>query len=207
VRALEADGWRVATAGWRSGVEVTVEADLGDPEAPARVVAAAEEAVGPLTALVACHTHYAPGGLLEADPDEIDRHMAVNVRGTLLLCAGFTRRFGGEPGSGRIVTFVSGLPLPGEIAYAASKGAIEWLTISAAVDLGARGITANAIDPGPTQTGWMNEELVSFVESTTPLGRVGRPEDAATLVAFLLSPAGGWITGRVLRSDGGFSVR
>lgn len=108
-------------------------------------------------------------------------------------------------GWGRIVNFTSGLPLLGEIAYAASKGAITWLTVSAAVELGHRGITVNAVDPGPTDTGWMDNDLKEAIARSTPLGRVGRPEDAAELVAFLCSERGGWITGRVLRSDGGFS--
>src|SRR6266540_5274162 len=170
VRALEADGWTVATSGWHSGVQPTIEADLADPEAPARVVAAAEDAAGPLTALVACHAHSELGSILEVSAADADRHWSVNARGTLLLAAEFARRFRGEPGTGRIVTFTSGLPLSGEIAYAASKGAIEWITVSAAVELGRLGITANAIDPGPTETGWMSTELREAVATATPLG-------------------------------------
>jgi 3-oxoacyl-[acyl-carrier protein] reductase len=117
----------------------------------------------------------------------------------------FARAFRREPGTGRIVNFISGLPLTGEIAYAASKGAVECMTVSAAVQLGPRGITANAVDPGPTQTGWMGPDLAERVRRTTALGRLGRPEDAAALVAFLCSDAAGWITGQVLRADGGFS--
>jgi 3-oxoacyl-[acyl-carrier protein] reductase len=179
--------------------------DLVDPAAPPRIVEAAEAAVGPLTALVCAHAHSELGGLLETDAAQLDRHFAVNARGTALLMAEFVRRFRGEPGRGRIVTFSSGLPLNGEIAYAASKGAVEWLTVSAAVELGERGITVNAIDPGPTDTGWLSEELSAAVADATPLGRVGRTEDAAALVAFLCSEGGGWISGQVLRSDGGFS--
>ena len=197
VAALAADGWAVATTDL--GGEVTVAADLADPAGPARVF----DAVGPVEALVVCHTVSELGGLLETDAAQIDRHLAANVRGTLLLMQEFARRFRG--GGGRIVTFTSGLPLTGEIAYAATKGALEWATVSAAVELGPRGITANAVDPGPTETGWMSDELRRAVRRATPLGRVGRPEDAAALVAFLCSPGGGWITGRVLRSDGGFS--
>lgn len=166
--------------------------------------AAAEAAVGPVTALVNAHAHSETGGLLDATAAQFDRHLAVNARATLLLSAELVRRFRGEPGTGRIVNFSSGLPLHGEIAYAASKGAIEWMTVSAAVELGARGITVNAIDPGPTETGWMSPELRAAVERSTPLGRPGRPEDAARLVAFLCSAEGGWITGQILRSDGGF---
>ena len=68
----------------------------------------------------------------------------------------------------------------------------------------------NAVDPGPTDTGWLDAspELHEHFRSASPLGRLGRPEDAAELIAFLLSPAGGWITGQVLHSDGGFgSIR
>jgi 3-oxoacyl-[acyl-carrier protein] reductase len=229
-RALAQARWDVATTGWRPydatepwgseageaeelvtelrglGVRATfVEADLADPAAPAQLVAAAEDAVGPLTALVNVHAHSEVGGLLDTTAEQIDRHLVVNARATLLLAAEFARRFRGEPGSGRIVNFSSGPPLTGEIAYAASKGAVEWLTVSAAVELGPRGITVNAIDPGPTDTGWLSPELRAAIEGATPLGRVGRPEDAAAAVVFLCSAEAAWITGQVLRSDGGFS--
>ena len=229
-RALAHDGWDVATTCWRPydesepwgsrpeeaeelvaelralGVRAAVyEDDLADPAAPARILDAAEAAVGPLTALVNVHAHSETGGLVEAAAEQIDRHLAVNVRGTLLLSAEFVRRFRGEAGRGRIVSFASGLPLNGEIAYAASKGAIAWITVSAAVELGPRGITVNAIDPGPSDTGWLSAELAEAVVRATPLGRLGRPEDAAELVAFLCSEHGGWITGQLLRSDGGFA--
>jgi 3-oxoacyl-[acyl-carrier protein] reductase len=184
---------------------VTVEADLGDAHAPARVLDAAVAAVGPLAALVNAHAQSELGGLIETTAEQIDRHLAVNARGTALLMAEFVRRFQG--GHGRIVNFTSGLPLAGEIAYAASKGAIEWITVSAAVELAPRGITVNAIDPGPTDTGWMTAELAERLAAETPFGRVGRPEDAAELVSFLVSPDAGWITGQVLHSDGGFSLR
>jgi 3-oxoacyl-[acyl-carrier protein] reductase len=203
VRGLREQGWDVATTDLEG--DVTVHADLGETGAPQHVMDAAEAAVGPLTALVTVHAHSEVAGLLETTPAQFDRHILVNARGTLLLCAEFVRRFRGEPGTGRIVNFTSGLPLNGEIAYAASKGATDWITVSAAVELGPRGITVNAIDPGPTDTGWMSEALFDAVERATPLGRVGRATDAAALVAFLCSPEAGWITGRILRSDGGFS--
>ena len=192
VAALEGDGWEVAGTDFE-------HADLADPAAPARIF----EELGSFEALVTCHAVSELGGLLETDAAQLDRHLAVNVRATALLMAELARRLPGD--RGRIVNFTSGLPLRGELAYAASKGAIAWLTVSAAVELGPRGITANAIDPGPTDTGWMDDELKEAIAAATPLGRVGRPQDAAELVAFLCSERAGWITGRVLRSDGGFS--
>ena len=203
VSALEADGWTVATTDLDG--DVTVAADLADPDEPTSVIEAAGAAAGPLTALVTCHTVSEQGGVLETDADQLDRHLAANVRGTALLMQAFVRRFAGEPGTGRIVNFTSNPPLAGELAYAASKGAVTWLTISAAVELGPRGITANAVDPGPTDTGWMTPELHERIRRSAPLGRAGQPGDAAALVAFLCSPAGGWITGQVLHSDGGYA--
>ena len=226
VRALAREGWMVAGTGYRPydatepwGPEPETpdkllaegvlaawsEDDLGDADAPARVFAAAEQVVGPLTALVIVHTESRVGGVLDTTTAAFDRHMAVNARATMLLCAEFARRFRGEHGSGRIVAFTSGA-LHGEVAYGASKAAIERLVIAAAAELGPQGITVNALNPGATDTGWMSTQLYERIRETTPLGRVGRAEDAAELVAFLCSPAGGWITGQILISDGGGSI-
>lgn len=206
VRALRRDGWSVATSGWRPydasepwgsqseeaeeiGGGTFVEADLSDPEAPARLVAAAQAAIGPLTALVAVHTESRPGGILDADAADFDRHLAVNARSVLLLAAEFARRFRAEEGSGRIVVFTSDA-LHGEVAYGASKAALERVVVAAATELGPSGITVNAIDPGPTDTGWMSPELRDRFEAGTPLGRAGRPDDAAELAAPLLASRG-----------------
>jgi 3-oxoacyl-[acyl-carrier protein] reductase len=226
---LAQDGWNVATTGWRPfdasepwgsreheaeeivgelqklGVRAAFrEANLRDPGAAGEVVDWAETAVGPLDALVVAHTHSRTGGLLETSVEEWDAHLEANARGTFLLCAAFAERWHGEPGSGRIVAFTSAAPLPGEVAYAASKGAIEWLTLTMAAELAPRGISVNALDPGPTDTGWLDPELYDLVRAESPMGRLGRPEDAAEVVAFLLSPAGGWVTGQILHADGGF---
>jgi 3-oxoacyl-[acyl-carrier protein] reductase len=225
-RSLAHDGWTVAGTGYRSyddtepwGAEPEAaelltrdsvlaawsEDDLGDAAAPERVLEAAERAVGPLTALVIVHTESRQGGVLETKAAAFDRHLAVNARATLLLCAEFARRFRREHGSGRIVAFTSGA-LHGEVAYGASKAALERIIVAAAAELGPRGITVNAVNPGATDTGWMSPELYERIREATALGRVGRPEDAAALVSFLCSPRGGWITGQILVSDGGGSI-
>ena len=225
-RTLARDGWTVAGTGFRPydetepwGAEPDAperlleegalaawsEDDLADPEAPARVVAAAEAAVGPLTGLVVVHTESRLGGVLDTTAADFDRHLAVNARATLLLIAEFARRFRGEPGSGRIVAFTTDA-VHGEIAYGASKKALEQIVVASAVELGPKGITVNAVDPGPTDTGWLSAELAERIREATPLRRIGRPEDAAELVAFLCSPRGGWIMGQTLVSDGGHGV-
>jgi 3-oxoacyl-[acyl-carrier protein] reductase len=225
VRQLAAGGWNVFTTWWTPydatmpwgsvpddlvelltvpGV-VGMEADLSDPDAPAIVFDAAVAAVGPLRALVNVHT-YDPGGGFEAvDAVELDRHLAINVRGTYLMCRAFALRYVPESGPGRIVNFLSGPPLVGSIAYATSKGAVHWMTLSIAGELASRGITVNAIDPGPTDTGWMDADVKLRLSRSTPMGRISEPRDAANMVRFLLSNEAGWITAQFLRSDGGFS--
>jgi 3-oxoacyl-[acyl-carrier protein] reductase len=222
VDVLRRDGWSVATSGWRAydaseswgsepqeaeeiGGGAFIEADLSDPHAPAEVLRAAEEALGPLTALIVVHTESRPGGVLDTDAPDFDHHLHVNARSVLLLAAGFARRFRGETGTGRIVAFTSDA-VHGEVAYGVSKAALERIVVAAAAELGPLGITVNAINPGPTDTGWMSPELRERFEQRTPLGRVGRPEDAAELVGFLCSPRAGWITGQVITSDGGWNV-
>jgi 3-oxoacyl-[acyl-carrier protein] reductase len=214
---LRDDGLTVVTAGWspydreqHEGIDeqtqTDLQCDLGDPSAPARLVDAARERVGPLSALVIAHTRDSGGGLLEMTPELIDRHMAVNVRGSLLLMRAFAEQFTDARGPGRIVVFASGPPQTGAIAYAASKGALEWITYSAATELGRRGITVNAVNPGPNQTGWMTTEIEDEAARRNPLGRAGQPTDAAALVSLLISEDAGFINGQVITSDGGHGI-
>ena len=214
---LRDDGVKVVTTGWapydaviHPGIDEQTETDfqfdLGDASAPAALLEAAQEKAGPITALVVAHTCDEGGGIFDLTPELIDRHLSVNVRGTLLLLRAFAERLGDPPTPGRIVIFTSGPPQAGSIAYGASKGALEWITYAAATELGPRGMTVNAINPGPNQTGWMTPELEREAARRTPLGRAGRPEDAAALVSFLLSADAAFINGQVLTSDGGHRV-
>lgn len=139
-------------------------------------------------------------------PSELDRHYLVNIRATTLLCIEFARRFNKNSG-GRIINMTSGQfkgPMPGELAYATTKGAIDALTITLSAELASRGITVNAVNPGPTDTGWMDEEIRQALLPKFPFGRVGKAADSAKLVKFLASDEAEWITGQILHSEGGF---
>ena len=81
------------------------------------------------------------------------------------------------------------------------------MVISAARELGPLGISANVVNPGPIDTGWMNDELRGGLASGHPLGRLGTPSDIAGVVSFLVSAEGRWVTGQLLHTDGGFSAR
>jgi 3-oxoacyl-[acyl-carrier protein] reductase len=182
-----------------------IHADLADPEAPARVVAEVCERFGRLDVLVANHTHGASGDLEALRADEIDRHLHVNVRATLLLVQAFAARHDGR-GGGRVVLMTSGqdrAPMPSELAYAASKGALSTLVPSLSAHLAHRGITVNAVNPGATDTGWASPELHEQVLALEPQGRWGAPDDAARLVAWLASDDARWVTGQVIHSTGG----
>jgi 3-oxoacyl-[acyl-carrier protein] reductase len=182
-----------------------MEANLSQPETPRRIFEAAEGLLGGATILVNNATVSENGGIDELDAAQLDRHYAVNLRGTALLCKEFVARWPGGPG-GRIVNMSSGqgvTPMPGELAYIATKGAIEALTVSLAAGVASRGITVNAVDPGVTDTGWIGDELKAQWTAQAPMGRVGLPQDAANLICFLASDQAGWLTGQVLHSRGG----
>ncbi|MGD9893258.1 MAG: SDR family oxidoreductase, partial [Dehalococcoidia bacterium] len=191
------------------GLDVRCEAvalDLSDSTAGARLLDEVMRRLGPPSILVNNATHSTNDGYERLDAATLDAHYAVNMRGTFLLSVEFARRWPGGDG-GRIINLTSGQslgPMPDELAYAATKGAVEAFTVSLAAGVAARGITVNAVNPGPTDTGWMTEEQQQTLLFRFPQGRIGQPEDAARLVTFLAGDAARWITGQVIHSEGGF---
>jgi 3-oxoacyl-[acyl-carrier protein] reductase len=183
-----------------------MEANLSQPETPRRIFEAVEGLLGKASILINNATVSENGDIDALDAAQLDRHYAVNLRGTTLLCKEFVGRWSGGSG-GRIINMTSGqgvTPMPGELAYIATKGAVEALTTSLAAGVAARGITVNAVDPGVTDTGWISPELMAQFIAQSPRGRVGLPQDAANLICFLASPQAEWITGQILHSRGGF---
>ncbi len=181
--------------------------DLGTADAPQRIMQAAQAQLGPVSILINNATYddtEAPFDQL--DGPTLDAYYAVNMRGTMLLSIEFARCFA-EPEGGRIINLTSGQgrgAMPGKLAYAATKGAIEAFTVTLAAEAAPRGITVNAVDPGPTDTGWMSEEVKQALLPRFPMGRIGQPEDAARLITFLASEEAGWVTGQIIHSTGGF---
>ncbi|GLW67071.1 3-ketoacyl-ACP reductase [Actinomadura rubrobrunea] len=184
-----------------------VAADFADPDAPARVVRRAVEEFGAVDVLVANHARSSLGTLSEVTAEELDLTWAVNARASVLLAQAFAAAHDdGRPG-GRVVLFTSGqhlAPMSGELPYAISKGAIHQMTLSLSDALIDRGITVNAVNPGPVDTGYADDELRRRVAQAMPAGRWGRPEDVARLVRWLASDDAAWITGQVIDSEGGF---
>ncbi|MGW6532687.1 SDR family oxidoreductase [Streptomyces venezuelae] len=181
-----------------------VEADLSDPTVPARLFDGVERELGNVTALVLCHCESVDSGLLDTTVESFDLHFAVNARATWLLIREYGLRFRGPHGSGRVISLTSD-DTAGNLPYGASKGAMDRITLAAAQELAHLGVTCNAINPGPTDTGWMTDELKAEMIRATPLGRLGVPRDCARLVSFLCSAEGGWINGQLLQSNGGMA--
>src|SRR5919112_2652002 len=183
-----------------------VEIDLSGSDSARLLLDAAEERLGRPSILVNTAAVSTRDGFETLDAEALDAHYAVNVRAMALLSVGFARRYPGGPG-GRIVNFSSGQslgPMPEELAYVVTKGATEAFTLTLAAEVGHKGITVNAINPGATDTGWMTEEKKREIVSKSPSGRIGQPEDAARLVSFLAGDEASWITGQILHSEGGF---
>ncbi|MET0228279.1 MAG: SDR family oxidoreductase [Actinomycetes bacterium] len=193
-------------AGPVGGRVAHLEVDFLDPDAPERVLAAAVGAYGHVDMLICNHARSSDGGLGELTAAELDAVFAVNARAVLLLVQAFAARHDGRPG-GRVVLFTSGQqlgPMSGELAYAASKAALAGITVSLADTLADRGITVNTVNPGPTDTAYVDQATRERVAKMFPAGRWGTPDDAARLVAWLCTDDAAWVTGQVINSEGGF---
>ena len=206
-RQLAADGWDLVLTYWQDydarmpwGIQpddverltaeleaiganvVAVPADFQDPEAVDRLMASVAEQAGTLQGMVLSHAESVDSGVLDTSLESFERHFAVNTRASWQLVAAFARQAGQDGGA--IVALTSdhtAFNLP----YGASK---------------------NVLNPGPVDTGWMSQEVREEGTRRQPGGRLGTPADVAGTVAFLLSPAGRWVSGQLIKADGGFSA-
>jgi 3-oxoacyl-[acyl-carrier protein] reductase len=140
-----------------------------------------------------------------------DSTFDTNVKGVLFVTQ---HALSLMPDGGRIInvsSMVSHNAYPGSVAYAASKAAVDSITLSLAAGLGGRGITVNAVAPGATRTDFLaalndNPGRMAALEAGAALGRIGEPEDIARIVEFLASDDAGWITGERIRASGGMHL-
>ncbi len=184
-----------------------MEVDLSRQDAPALILETATQSLGLPRVLINNATYESPTDFRTMTMETLEMHFQVNNRGTIMLSVEFARRFeevceGAE--DGRIVFMVSKGPDPHNLAYTATKGMLAAITEPLATALAPVGITVNSVDPGPTDSGWITDEIREKLLPLFPSGRIGTPEDAARLIRFLASEDSRWVTGQVLRSEGGF---
>ena len=200
------DGVTATLAGDAARVQAA-ELDLSDPEAPSQLINMAAREFGHLDICVCNHARSGGDGPLRSvTAAMLDAHWAVNTRSSILLAQAFAAQHDGRPG-GRIVFMTSGQdlgPMTGEVAYAASKGALAAITRTLADQLADQAITLNAVNPGPVDTGYAPPDAHEQVRRHFPQQRWGEPDDPARLIAWLVTDEAAWITGQVINTEGGF---
>jgi 3-oxoacyl-[acyl-carrier protein] reductase len=202
VRAKETVDAIVATGGTASAAQ----ADVADENEVAALFDEAERRYGGVDVVVHTAGIMLLSPLAELDLDDLDRMHRTNIRGTFVVDQQAARRVRSGGAVINFSTSVTKIALPTYTAYAASKGAVDAMTLILARELRGRDITVNAVAPGPTATPLFLEgkeqSVVDHMASMAPLERLGTPADIAEAVAFLAGPAR-WVNGQVLYANGG----
>lgn len=210
--AVDVDGERLAEAAAECGDCRRLAVDLTAAGAPETVVAQAWRSGGPIDVLVNAAGIYPSLDMLEVTAPEWDRVFALNVRAPVLTTGSLARHAIDAGRAASVVNISSGAALrarPGGGPYASSKAALEMATRTAALEFGPHGIRVNAVSPGfvavDSTCNPVSEEYANVV-SRNPLGRPGEPGDIARAVLWIAGEHASWITGEVLRVDGGSST-
>ena len=194
----------IAAGGGRA---LALRADVSDSGAVADLFQRTEAELGTVDVLVNNAGVTTLGPLSDVSDEDYQRLIAVNLTGTFNGMREGARRV---RDGGRIInlsTSIIGHYSPGNAVYTATKAAVEAMTHILAKELGHRGVTVNAVAPGPVATELLlagrSLELIQRLTNEIPLGRLGQPEDIARIVSFLASAESGWVNGQVIRANGG----
>jgi 3-oxoacyl-[acyl-carrier protein] reductase len=194
----------------KDGRAVAVQADLSKPADVQRLFAEAKKAFGRLDILVNNAGVYEFVPLEKVTPEHFHKHFDLNVLGLLLASQEAAKQFGSAGGSIiNISSLASRSGLPNTAVYSGTKGAVDAITRALAGELGPRKIRVNSINPGLVETegvhagGFAEGEFRKHFETTTPLGRIGQPEDIGPAAVFFASDDSRWITGETLYIAGG----
>jgi 3-oxoacyl-[acyl-carrier protein] reductase len=194
------------TAG--GGAAVAVQADVADESAVEALFDAAEREFGGTDVVVNCAGVMSLGPVADFDLPALDRMHRTNIRGTFVVSQQAARRVRDSGAIINLSTSVTKLALPGYAPYAASKAAVDAISLILAKELRGRDVTVNAVAPGPTATALFldgkDEETIDRLAQMNPLERLGTPDDIADLIAFLAGP-GRWINGQTIYANGGMA--
>jgi 3-oxoacyl-[acyl-carrier protein] reductase len=202
----------VAEIAGKAGKAIAVKADVSKAADVQRLFDATKKAFGSLDVLVNNAGVYGFAPLEEVTEDEFHREFNINVLGVLLASREAMKYFGPHGGSViNISSMASMSPTPTAVVYSATKGAVDTITRVLAKELGPKKIRVNAINPGGVETegvhslGIIGSDFEKEMVARTPLGRLGQPDDIASVAVFLASAASGWMTGETIAVGGGYS--
>ena len=194
----------------KGGQAIAIKGDVSKSADVKRLFEETRKAYGKLDVLVNNAGVFKFAPLEQADEAEYQRQFGINVWGTLQTTREALPLFGDQGGSViNISSIVSRMGIPGSSIYAATKGAVDTITLVLASELGPRNIRVNSINPGMVESegahaaGVIGSDLQKNVEASAPLGRIGQPEDVAKVAVFLASDDSGWLTGERISASGG----
>jgi len=191
------------------GRAIAVQANVADPDTIGPLIETVTKQLGHIGILVNNAGIYEFGPLEAVTPEHFHKQFNVNVLGLLLTTQAAVRQFDPKGGSVINIGSVAAAGIPSASVYSATKGALDSITVALAGELGPKKIRVNALNPGMIETegthaaGFIGSDFHKKTESETPLGRIGQPQDVASIVAFLASDDSYWVTGQTIKASGG----